>query len=488
MTVLAIHDLSIAMKKHSSDHIVKKISLTIEPSQIHALISESGSGKTLTALSIMKLLKADDFQFPTGKIMFENQNLLTLPLSLLNIIRGKKIAMIFQQPLDALDPLKTIQFQIAECLHNSKSRKQTKTIISLLKQVKINQPEKKLNKYPHQLSGGERQRVMIAMAIANKPKLIIADEPTTALDYKIQHEILTLLKSLVDELQLSMLFISHDIKLVKDFADQVSIMQHGKIVEQGITKVVYDNPSHAYTQILLTKIEQNRKPHLRKIKLLEVKELSIGYQSKRLIKSQNHWVIEKLSFSLFQGECLALTGPSGSGKSSIANAILQLIDYQGDIIFQQKNLADCNRSQLKNIRPHIQAVFQDPHASMNPRMTIKQIILEGIKNQQNLTSIELEELLNDIIKAVNIKPLLLDRYPAYLSGGQLQRVALARVLMIKPKIIILDEPTSSLDRSNQWKMIDLLINIQEQFNLSYLFISHDRSLIKQFCHRELSIE
>lgn len=490
MPLLSINDLSIAFKQPQGlSQVVNHINLVVNEKETVALVGESGSGKSVTALSILRLLSAQQVSYPSGEIWFAEQNLLNVNDKALRQIRGNQISMIFQEPMVSLNPLHTIEKQLYEVLsiHRGMRKSQARAeIIEYLTRVGIKNPKQRLSSYPHQLSGGERQRVMIAMAILTHPKLLIADEPTTALDVSVQAQIIQLLKELKDELNMSMLFISHNLSIVKKVADKVAVMNRGQIVEFNNRHRIFLRPEHSYTKKLL-----NSEPHGEPVPLpeqpgilLNVNRLNVEVNGKRgFFRKQQRNIIEQVGFAVHQGETVGLVGESGSGKSTTALAILRLIKATGDIYFDGTQLASLSQKKLLPFRSRIQVVFQDPFSSLNPRFNVEQIISEGLLTHKKLSAKEREQRVIDIMREVGLDPEFRHRYPMEFSGGQRQRIAIARALILQPELLILDEPTSSLDRTVQLQIVTLLKLLQQKYHLSYLFISHDLSLVYSLCHQ-----
>jgi microcin C transport system ATP-binding protein len=493
---LQIEDFSL---KIDSKDILKNINLNIQKGDFVSIVGESGSGKTVLSHSILKLLNKN--MQVSGNIIFENKNISELKSTEIRDIRANDIGIVFQEPMQSLNPLQTVGKQIAEKILASKliSKKETiETTLELFKKVKINSPETKINSYPHELSGGERQRVLIAMAIANSPKLLIADEPTTALDPSLQKEILSLLKYLQKTLDLTVLLITHNLPIVKTVSDKIAVMQNGKIIEFGKKESIFENPKNKYTQNLLEKREfQTFQPLEVKDKnnIIEVKNLTVSVKQDSFIfdifsrKKDNLKLLNDVSFSIQNGDSIAIAGQSGSGKSTLAKTILLLQrdkNISGNIIFQNQEITKLNKKELLNIRKNIQIVFQDPFGSLNPKMKISDIILEGLKIHKIKTDYELE--LKNILESVNLDYKIKDRFPHELSGGQRQRVAIARAIILKPKLLILDEPTSALDKTIQNQIIDLLQKIQQKHKLSYIFISHDMEIIEPLVSRVITLK
>tara|TARA_A100001011_G_scaffold255044_1_gene263331 strand:+ start:1271 stop:2857 length:1587 start_codon:yes stop_codon:yes gene_type:complete len=471
-----------------SKKLVSNVNFNISRGEFVALIGESGSGKSLSALSTVGLLPSAIKASGKGKWLDLTYDL--ADHNSLKMFRGKEIGFIFQEPLVSLNPLHTIGKQIGECIttHTSISNVDLKDkVIALLKDVKLDDPERRFNHYPHQLSGGQRQRVMIAMALSNNPKLLIADEPTTALDVTIQKEILDLLHSLRASYDLSILFITHNLKIVKNLADRLYIMKDGKIIESGKTKVIFKRPTHIYTKDLIEpKIKITKSKFNASKVLLSAENLSVKYKGPRSLfrsSSKDFYALDKVSLSIKFGETLGVVGESGSGKTSLALSILKLIDYQGDINLYLPEVVCRKKDKLKNYRRNVQIVFQDPFSSLSPRLSIRDIIGEGIISHRIFSKEQVEEKIGLALRRVDLDKATLERYPHEFSGGQRQRIAIARAIIMEPKLLILDEPTSSLDAAVQKQIIKLLIDLQKDLNLSYLFISHDLELVSTISHR-----
>ena len=471
-----------------SKKLVSNVNFNISRGEFVALIGESGSGKSLSALSTVGLLPSAIKASGKGKWLDLTYDL--ADHNSLKMFRGKEIGFIFQEPLVSLNPLHTIGKQIGECIttHTSISNVDLKDkVIALLKDVKLDDPERRFNHYPHQLSGGQRQRVMIAMALSNNPKLLIADEPTTALDVTIQKEILDLLHSLRASYDLSILFITHNLKIVKNLADRLYIMKDGKIIESGKTKVIFKRPTHIYTKDLIEpKIKITKSKFNASKVLLSAENLSVKYKGPRSLfgsSTKDFYALDKVSLSIKFGETLGVVGESGSGKTSLALSILKLIDYQGDINLYLPEVVCRKKDKLKNYRRNVQIVFQDPFSSLSPRLSIRDIIGEGIISHRIFSKEQVEEKIGLALRRVDLDKATLERYPHEFSGGQRQRIAIARAIIMEPKLLILDEPTSSLDAAVQKQIIKLLIDLQKDLNLSYLFISHDLELVSTISHR-----
>ena len=485
--VLEVKDLSVSFLINGEIiKAVEKSNFSISKGESLAIVGESGSGKSVTALSIMKLLPESSNIKIFGEIIFDNKNLLHLNDRDLSNFRGKKISMIFQEPMTSLNPLHTIRKQIIECLNINnilKDKDYEKKCLELLALVGIDNAENRLDDYPHQLSGGQRQRVMIAMAIANKPDLLIADEPTTALDVTIQKQILELLGNLRKKIGMSLLIISHDLNVVKKISDYVCVMKKGQIVEKGLTKKVFNKPKNPYTKKLINSFPKKKKFQINRNKyILSVKNLNIFYKVKSnffFSSKTNFQAVKDMNFSLRKGETLGIVGESGSGKSSLAQAILKLIDYDGDVFFKNKKISQLKNQFFRPLRKNIQIIFQDPFASLSPRMTIQEIIGEGLEVHSILDKdSKRKSLIKEILKDVGLDTNMLNRYPHEFSGGQRQRIAIARALILRPELVILDEPTSALDMTVQSQIIELLLLLQNKHNLTYIFISHDLRVIR----------
>ncbi|MBF0280286.1 MAG: ABC transporter ATP-binding protein [SAR324 cluster bacterium] len=489
--LLEIQNLSIAFRKGNQfDPVVHEISLTINQGETLALVGESGSGKTVTAMSILRLLPMPPAVYPEGQIWFDKKNLLSLPEEDLRQIRGNKISVIFQEPMMSLNPLHTVKKQICETLflhQGLNTAKATSTALDWLQRVGINEPERRLNAYPHQLSGGEQQRVMIAMALANRPDLLIADEPTTALDVTVQAQILALIKELQNELGMAILFITHDLGIVQRVSDRVAVMQRGKIVEHSDTKTIFHSPRDPYTRIL---IEAEPKGEPQKSKpdakpLIKIDRLKVWFPiQKGIMRRVQGYVkaVDDLTFEVKKGQTLGVVGESGSGKSTTGLAILRLTESEGSIRFEDLPLHQYSAGEMRPLRQQMQIIFQDPFGSLSPRMSVAQIIGEGLQLHSSGSSEEIDQKIIDVMEEVELDPQTRHRYPNEFSGGQRQRIAIARALVLKPQFIVLDEPTSSLDRSVQFQVLQLLKNLQEQYGLTFIFISHDLKVVKSLCH------
>ncbi len=493
--LISINNLAIAFKQGGNIiEVVKGVDISIHRGETLALVGESGSGKSLTAHAIMKLLPYPMAFHPTGNIIFDNKNILDWNQNQMRAIRGNRIGMIFQEPMTALNPLHTIEKQISEVIeqHRGIKRRDTRPLVlDLLNKVKIHNPEQRLSSYPHELSGGQRQRVMIAMALANEPELLIADEPTTALDVTVQREILDLLLELQHDHQLAMLLISHDLGVVKHMANRVAIMRQGEIIEQGPCQEIFNNPQQDYTRMLLNSEPSGTpaKINLDKVddnhNILETDQLNVTFTLQKNLFGKpikQLTAVNQATVSLKPGHTLGIVGESGSGKSTLAMAVLRLLKSTGQIIFDSQNITGYQEKQLRSLRQEFQVVFQDPFASLSPRMTVSEIIQEGLKIHTNITPEKREQRVINVMNEVGLDVETRHRYPHEFSGGQRQRIAIARALILNPKLLILDEPTSALDKAVQVQVIDLLRELQHHRGLSYIFISHDLKVIKAISH------
>ncbi|GGE33287.1 microcin C ABC transporter ATP-binding protein YejF [Agaricicola taiwanensis] len=491
--LLSIRDLSVAFRQDGRDTLaVDRVSFDIARGETLALVGESGSGKSVTALSILKLLPYPAAHHPSGQIFFKGRDLLTVPAAELREVRGNDISMVFQEPMSSLNPLHTIEQQVGEILriHRGLGRGATRTrVLELLDQVGIANAKERLDAYPHQLSGGQRQRVMIAMALANEPDLLIADEPTTALDVTVQAQILKLLEELQSRLGMAMLFITHDLGIVRKFADRVCVMTKGEIVERGDTARVFEAPEHDYTKKLLA-AEPKGEPPAEKPEapvVLSAEDLKVWFPIRRgfFKRTVGHIkAVDGITLDLRAGETLGVVGESGSGKTTLGLAILRLISGDGPIVFLGKNIEDFSASDMRPLRKDMQIVFQDPFGSLSPRLSVAQIVEEGLKIQKPELSAEARRaVVAEALTDVGLDPAAMDRYPHEFSGGQRQRIAIARAMALDPKFIVLDEPTSALDMSIQAQIVDLLRDLQAKRNLAYLFISHDLKVVRALASR-----
>ena len=482
--LLTIKDLYLTIKLNDKE-VLKNISFDISNSEIVSLIGESGSGKSLTALSIIRLLEKSCV-IKSGKIMFLNKDILSLEEKEMRTIRKNDISMIFQEPMRSLNPVMNIYNQIKESYHDKKNVNLKKEIIKNLKSVGINDAERVVKLYPHQLSGGMKQRVMIAIAIACKPKLLIADEPTTSLDVTIQKQVLDLLLKLRKELNMAILFITHDLAVASQISDKIIVMKDGKILENSDSKDFFNKPKNNYSQSLLNSSSYTKKKNIKSSfnsnKVLEVKNLKVYYKEKsNFLGIGNKFVraVDDVSLSIDSGTTHAIVGESGSGKTTVAKAIMGLTKISsGNINILNKDILSLSFNENQIHRKNYQMIFQDPFSSLNPRMRIGSIIKEGLCFlKQNLQNDYIEVILKNVIEKVGLPKDSLNKYPHEFSGGQRQRIAIARVLVLDPKLLICDEPTSSLDVTVQKQVLDLLMDIQNKTNIAYLFISHDIKLI-----------
>jgi microcin C transport system ATP-binding protein len=485
--LLSVRDLSVAFRQGGRETLaVDGVSFDLAKGETLALVGESGSGKSVTALSIMKLLPYPSAHHPSGQIQFNGRELIAMSERQMRQVRGDEITIVFQEPMTSLNPLHTIEQQIAEILllHRGLTGAAARArVIELLGQVGIRDPEERLTAYPHQLSGGQRQRMMIAMALANEPDLLIADEPTTALDVTVQAQILLLLKEIQTRMGMAILFITHDLGIVRKIADRVCIMKQGKIVEHGAVAQVFRAPQHPYTCELLAAEPKGKAPSLNPGGPVVIKtdDLKVWFPIKRgvLRRTVGHIkAVDGVSIEVRKGETLGIVGESGSGKTTLGLAILRLISSQGPVVFLGEPIHDLG---FKKMRPHrrdMQIVFQDPYGSLSPRMSIADVIEEGLwVHQPNLTAAEREEKVVRALTDVGLDPATRFRYPHEFSGGQRQRIAVARAIVLEPTFVVLDEPTSALDMLIQAQIVDLLRDLQKRRELTYVFISHDLKVV-----------
>jgi microcin C transport system ATP-binding protein len=491
--LLEVKDLSVQFRVSGHTTLaVDRVSFEVRKGETVALVGESGSGKSVTALSVLKLLPYPAASHPSGKILFKGDDLLAMSEREIRRVRGNDITIIFQEPMTSLNPLHTIEKQIGEIieLHSGmKGEAARKRVIELLTQVGIPQPETRLASYPHQLSGGQRQRVMIAMALANEPDLLIADEPTTALDVTVQAQILNLLKELQGRLGMSMLFITHDLGIVRKLADRVCVMNQGQIVEQGEVERVFTSPQHSYTRALLA---AEPKPDPAPLQpqapvVVEAKGLKVWFPIKRgvLRTTIGHIkAVDGVSIAVRKGETLGIVGESGSGKTTLGLALLRLISSDGPILFMGKSVQGLKFKEMRPFRRDMQIVFQDPYGSLSPRMSVADIVEEGLwVHHPHLSDAEREERVIRALSDVGLDPSTRFRYPHEFSGGQRQRIAVARAIALEPTFIVLDEPTSALDMLIQSQIVDLLRDLQKRRSLTYLFISHDLRVVAALASR-----
>ena len=482
--LLEVKDLAVSF---GATKAVEGVSFSIAKGQTLALVGESGSGKSVSALSVLKLLPYPSAHHPSGSVRFKGQELLYAPDAALRRVRGNDISMIFQEPMTSLNPLHSVERQIGEILevHRGMTGEAARQIvIELLGKVGIRDPESRLEAYPHQLSGGQRQRVMIAMALANEPDLLIADEPTTALDVTVQAQILKLLKDLQRETGMALLLITHDLGIVRAMADRVAVMQHGRIVEQAASEALFTKPQHAYTRMLLAAEPKGvaPKPDPKAADVIATDNLKVWFPIKRgfFRKTVGHIkAVDGVSVRVKAGQTLGIVGESGSGKTTLGLALLRLIASQGPIVYLGRDISGFDAGDMRPLRREMQVVFQDPFGSLSPRLSIRQIVEEGlIATGTKLAADERDGLVAQALVEVGLDPTAMERYPHEFSGGQRQRIAIARAMVLKPKFVMLDEPTSALDMSVQAQIVDLLRDLQARYGLSYLFISHDLRVVR----------
>ena len=494
--LLDVKDLSVHFRSEEGEvEAVRNISFHIGRGETVGIVGESGSGKSVSALSILRLLPYPSAYHPTGEIHFEGKDLLHVAHKRLREIRGGRISMIFQEPMSSLNPLHTIERQIAEALvlHAGYGRNRARArVIELLDLVGIDNPVGRLNSYPHQLSGGQRQRVMIAMALVNEPKLLIADEPTTALDVTVQAQILRLLERLKREMDMSMLFISHDLGIIRTLARRVYVMTEGRIVEEGTSEQIFSKPKHHYTRHLISSEPSGKPPEPEPgaKPLVEVNDLKVWFPVRRGVLRRTVGYIKAVdgvSFSIRRGETLGLVGESGSGKTTLGLAMLRLLASEGRIYFDGDDINAFKQSRIRTLRARMQIVFQDPYGSLNPRLSVGEIVGEGLAvhaRAERGSDVHTERICN-ALKEVGLDAQMRTRYPHEFSGGQRQRIAIARAIVLKPDFLVLDEPTSALDMSVQAQIIDLLRDLQDRYGLAYLFISHDLKVVRALANELL---
>ena len=492
MTLLDVRDLSVRFKvDNRTIEAVRNVSFSMAPSQTLALVGESGSGKSVTALSILRLVAAGH---SSGEVIFQGKNLTRMPERDLRKVRGNRISMIFQEPMTSLNPLHSISRQIAEPLvvhQGMTAQAAARRVRELMDLVGLGDLADRIHDYPHTLSGGQRQRVMIAMALACDPDLLIADEPTTALDVTVEARILELLGSLQRRLSMAVLFITHNLSIVHRFADQVAVMDGGRIVESGTVSDVFTRPQHASTQHLLTSQPRGRPkpvPHDR-ARRLEARSLKVWFPVRAGLfrRSTSHVrAVDGIDLAVRGRETIGIVGESGSGKSTLGMAILRLIASEGDIRYEDRSLQGLGFRDLRPLRRELQVIFQDPFGSLSPRMSVAGIIEEGLKvHGIGESPADRRDLVAEALQEVGLEPAMMDRYPHEFSGGQRQRIAIARAMILKPKVVVLDEPTSALDMSVQSQIITLLRQLQNDHDLAYLFISHDLRVVRAMSHHVL---
>ena len=490
--LLSVQDLSVTFHQGGNSQMaVDRISFDIKRGETVALVGESGSGKSVSALSVLRLLPYPAASHPSGKILFKGQDLLSAPEPRIREVRGNDITMIFQEPMTSLNPLHTIEKQVGEVLkvHRGLDESEARVrVLELLHKVGIRDPERRLQAFPHELSGGQRQRVMIAMALANEPDLLIADEPTTALDVTIQAQILDLLKDLSREMGMALLLITHDLGIVRKMARRIYVMKSGEIVEEGLTDAIFDDPKHPYTRHLLAAEPKGEPPEYDTAApvVLKTDDLKVWFPIKTgLLKRTTDYVkaVDGVSLELREGQTVGVVGESGSGKTTLGLALLRLVASRGPIVYMGSNIDTLNSKQMRPLRKQMQIVFQDPYGSLSPRLSVGQIIEEGLIIQQpNLDYEARRDRVSAALTEVGLDPDSQDRYPHEFSGGQRQRIAIARAMVLEPKFIMLDEPTSALDMSVQAQIVDLLRDLQKKRDLAYLFISHDLRVVRALCN------
>lgn len=491
-SLLQVRDLRVAFRTGGQTvEAVRGISFDINKGETLALVGESGSGKSVTALSVLQLLPYPIASHPGGSVKFDGQEMVGASKRALHQIRGNRIAMIFQEPMTALNPLHTVQKQIGEVLrlHKGLSAERTRArVLELLRLVGIPDPEARLASYPHQLSGGQRQRVMIAMALANDPDLLIADEPTTALDVTIQAQILELLQELQRKLGMAILLITHDLGIVRRVADRICVMTGGEIVETGPTTVIFENPRHDYTRHLLAAEPKGRPDPAAEDAptVMEGQDVKVWFPVKRgvLRRTVGHIkAVDGVSLTIREGHTVGVVGESGSGKTTLGLALLRLEKAEGGLRFGGRDLRSYSSKAMRPLRREMQIVFQDPYSSLSPRLSVRQIIGEGLRVHRLAASdAEEQRLIEQVLAEVGLEPSMADRYPHEFSGGQRQRVAIARAMILKPRFVVLDEPTSALDMSVQAQIVELLRDLQRRHKLAYLFISHDLKVVRALAH------
>ncbi|WP_170517023.1 ABC transporter ATP-binding protein [Ruegeria atlantica] len=490
MSLLDVNNLKVSFKQDGQvSAAVKGVSFTVDRGETVALVGESGSGKSVTALSTVSLL--GDSAIVEGSVTYDADEMIGASQDKLMDVRGNDISFIFQEPMTSLNPLHTIQKQMAEslALHQGLNGDAARTrIVELLTKVGIRDPQDRLDSYPHQLSGGQRQRVMIAMALANKPDILIADEPTTALDVTIQAQILELLAELQKSENMGMLFITHDLGIVRRIADRVCVMKDGEIVETGATTEIFNNPQHPYTQKLLGAEPSGHPdpvaPEAEEVARTDHLKVWFPIQRGFLKRTVGHVkAVNDATLSVRAGETVGIVGESGSGKTTLALAIMRLIASEGAITFREQDVRRWSTRELRRLRKDMQIVFQDPFGSLSPRMTCMQIIAEGLAIHKVDPHRAPRELVAEVMTEVGLDPAAMDRYPHEFSGGQRQRIAIARAMVLRPKLLVLDEPTSALDMTVQVQIVDLLRNLQRKYGLAYLFISHDLKVVRAMSHK-----
>ncbi len=489
--LLEIEGLQIAFRRGEGLHrVVHGVDLVIDENQTLALVGESGSGKTVTAQAILRLFPESWIAYPAGRILFEGRDVLTMKPEELRGLRGSRVGMVFQEPMTSLNPLHRVERQLGESLllHQGLSGTRASAVaLEWFQRVGLQDPEQKLAAYPHQLSGGERQRVMIAMALLNQPRLLIADEPTTALDVTVQAQILELIKTLQRELSMSVLFITHDLGIVRRVADRVAVMRAGRILETGPVAEVFASPREAYTRELLEAEPKGEPPQAEPDRetVVEARGLKVWFPIQRGVLRLTHGhvkAVDGVSLKVRRGQTLGVVGESGSGKTTLGKALLRLEKCDGEIWFAGQELHALDSRSLRPLRRRLQVIFQDPFGSLSPRMSVGEIIGEGLAINRIGDAESRDRAVVQAMREVGLDPEERHRYPHEFSGGQRQRIALARALVLQPELLVLDEPTSSLDRTIQFQVIELLRSLQRRHSLSYIFISHDLKVVKSLCH------
>ncbi|MEZ9513922.1 ABC transporter ATP-binding protein [Vibrio splendidus] len=496
--ILKVNNLSVSFT--TNDGIidaVKKVNFTLNSSETLAIVGESGSGKSVSSNALMRLLPDNAIIDPQSQIEFEGQSILEKTERQMQSIRGDRIGMIFQEPMTSLNPYLRVGIQVAEAImcHRKVSKSQAKQrVLELFNLVYLPMPEQAYNKYPHEFSGGQLQRIMIAMALINEPDILIADEPTTALDVTVQAEVLSLIKEIQSKMGMAILFITHDLGVVKHFADRVLVMCKGELVEEGMTQSLFENPRHDYTRMLINSIPKGAKVPVEASapELLSADDIRVQFLVKsHFIKSKSQYfeAVKGISLNLKQGETLGIVGESGSGKSTLGRALIGLLPSTGRIVYKGQDVSLLTDKERHKLKKDVQMVFQDPYGSLSPRMTVGEIITEGLTvHKPQLSRKERLERARKALIEVRLEPNSINRYPHEFSGGQRQRIAIARALILEPSFILLDEPTSALDRSVQLTVIDLLKDIQTKHNIGFLFISHDLSVVKALSDRVLVMQ
>lgn len=497
-TILSVNNLSVSFT--TNDGIVdavKNVSFELQAGETLSIVGESGSGKSVSTNALMKLLPDNAIVHPDSSIMFEGESILDKTERQMQRIRGDRIGMIFQEPMTSLNPYMRVGIQVAEammCHRSVNQRKAKERVLELFDLVHLPNPQQAYDKYPHEFSGGQLQRIMIAMALINEPDILIADEPTTALDVTVQAEVLLLIKEIQAKMGMAILFITHDLGVVKHFADRVLVMCKGELVEEGITEHLFSEPQHEYTKMLINSTPKGSKTPVdeKASELLNAEDIRVKFLvTPHFIPSKNEYfeAVKGISLQLKQGETLGIVGESGSGKSTLGRALIGLLPSTGKIEFKGQNMASLSDKERFDLKKDVQMVFQDPYGSLSPRMTIGEIITEGLTvHLPYLNKKERMQKARDVLREVRLDPASINRYPHEFSGGQRQRIAIARALILEPSFILLDEPTSALDRSVQLTVIDLLKDLQKKHNIGYLFISHDLSVVKALSDRVLVMQ